>query len=72
MFRASEGVQLSLEPSVYLEKGRIAPRATMQIVLSGKAVAYASQVKWSLSKAQDTPLAVRDLFNSDDARDWND
>ena len=72
VFRASEGVQLSLEPSVYLEKGRIAPRATMQIVLSGKAVAYASQVKWSLSKAQDTPLAVRDLFNSDDARDWND
>jgi uncharacterized heparinase superfamily protein len=72
VFRASEGVQLSLEPSVYLEKGRIAPRATMQIVLSGKAVAYASQVKWSLSKAQDTPLAVRDLFNSDDLPDWND
>jgi uncharacterized heparinase superfamily protein len=72
VFRVSKGVILSLEPSVYLEKGRIAPRATMQIVLSGKAVAYASQVKWSLSKAHDTPLAVRDLVNGGDAPDWNE
>ncbi|TNF57594.1 MAG: heparinase, partial [Rhodobacteraceae bacterium] len=52
---------LSLEPSVFLEKGRLKPRATKQIVLSGKANAYATRIRWSLAKAQDTAIGVRDL-----------
>ena len=55
---------LTLEPSVYLESGRLRPRATKQIVLSGRAMDYATRVRWSLAKAQDTPIAVRDLHGT--------
>ena len=51
---------LRLEPSVYLESGRLKPRATRQIVLSGVVLDYAAQVVWTLAKAQDTPGAIRD------------
>ncbi|MDX5359226.1 MAG: heparinase II/III-family protein, partial [Rhodobacterales bacterium] len=47
--------------SVYLEKGRLKPRATKQIVLSARVLDYAAEVGWTLAKAQDTPLAIRDL-----------
>lgn len=53
--------KLTLEPSVYLEKGRLKPRAAKQIVLSGRVLDYAAEVGWTLAKAQDTPLAIRDL-----------
>jgi uncharacterized heparinase superfamily protein len=52
---------LSLEPSVYLEKGRLRPRPTRQIVLSGHAATGEVCIGWTLAKAQDTPLAIRDL-----------
>ncbi|MBV2360134.1 heparinase II/III family protein [Thalassococcus sp. CAU 1522] len=61
VFRFSGAVNLSLEPSVFLEKGRLRPRATKQIVLSGRAMEYATRVRWTLSKAQETATAVRDL-----------
>ncbi|WP_425071791.1 heparinase II/III family protein [Sagittula sp. S175] len=61
VFRFEGGVDLSLEASVYLEKGRLRPRATKQVVLSGRAMQYATRVRWSLAKAQDTAIAVRDL-----------
>ncbi len=35
VFRHTGGRSLALEPSVYLEKGRLKPRATRQIVLAG-------------------------------------
>jgi uncharacterized heparinase superfamily protein len=57
--------KLSLSPSVYLQNGRLRPRTTQQVVLSGTAMAYATRVRWSLAKAQDTPNAVRDLVQSD-------
>ncbi|MCL3881398.1 heparinase II/III family protein [Marivita sp. GX14005] len=59
------GCELRLEASVYLEKGRLRPRATKQIVLSGRAMEYATRVRWSLAKAQDTAIAVRDLVQDD-------
>ena len=37
VLRSDASVEMSLEPSVYLEKGRLKPRATRQIVLSGRA-----------------------------------
>lgn len=52
--------QLALEPSVYLEKGRLSPRATKQVVLSGVAIDYATRIGWTLAKTQDTPSNIRD------------
>ena len=65
VFRFDALCELTLEPSVYLEKGRLRPRATKQIVLSGRAMEYATRVRWSLAKAQDTAIAVRDLAQDD-------
>lgn len=66
VFRHGGEGGLSLEPSVYLEKNRLKPRATKQIVLSARALGYASRVSWSLNKAQDTPDSLRDLTRDDD------
>ncbi|WP_424977692.1 heparinase II/III family protein [Leisingera sp. S232] len=65
VFRHDGACQLRLEPSVFLEKTRLKPRAAKQIVLSGRAMGYATRVRWTLSKAQETAVAVRDL-NRDD------
>ena len=62
VFRSDGRAALSLQPSVYLEKTRLKPRAAEQIVLSGRATAYATHVRWSLAKAQDTPIGIRDLI----------
>jgi len=61
VFRTDGRVKLSLESSVYLEKTRLKPRATKQIVLSGRTMEYATRTRWSLAKAQDTPIGIRDL-----------
>lgn len=63
--------QMSLEPSVYLENGRLKPRPSQQVVLSGRTMAYATRVRWSLAKAQDTPDGIRDLV-TDDMMDPNE
>lgn len=61
VFRQDGAAAMMLAPSVQLEQGRPAPRATQQVVLSGRAMDYATRVRWSLAKAQDTPNALRDL-----------
>lgn len=65
VFRHDGACGLRLEPSVYLEKDRLKPRASQQIVLSGRALSYHTRVRWSLSKAQDTAVAVRDLHRDE-------
>ncbi|WP_282062390.1 heparinase II/III family protein [Roseobacter litoralis] len=70
VFRHDGSQKLKLEPSVYLEVGRLKPRAANQIVLVGRAMSYATRVRWSLSKAQETAIGVRDL--SRDTRNYND
>jgi len=65
VFRFEGPVNLGLKSSVYLEKNRLKPRATKQMVLSGVAMDYATRIRWSLSKAQDTPSAIRDLERDD-------
>ncbi len=67
VFRHEGGAVLTLDPSVYLEKGRLKPRAARQIVLSARVEGTASQIRWTLSKAQDTPLAIRDLERDETA-----
>ncbi len=64
VFRSSDA-EISIEPSVYLEKGRLKPRATKQIVLSGVALGYQTEVSWTLAKAQEMPGPVRDLARDD-------
>jgi uncharacterized heparinase superfamily protein len=61
VFRHDGKFNLALEPSVYLETGRLKPRASQQVVLSGRAVEYATHIRWSLSKTQETAIGVRDL-----------
>ena len=61
VFRHDGHAEMSLEASVFLETGRLKPRATQQIVLKSRVTEYASQINWTLSKAQDTPQGVRDL-----------
>lgn len=65
VFRHSGSEGLSVEPSVYLEKGRLRPRASKQIVLSGHVAEFDAMIGWTLAKAQDTPLAIRDLERDD-------
>ena len=65
IFRHDGTAKLTLEPSVYLEKARIKPRATKQVVLSSRAIRYATRVRWTLAKAQDTPSHLRDLERDD-------
>ncbi len=61
VFRHDAVAKMALEPSVFLEKGRLKPRATKQVVLSGVAMEYATRIRWSLSKAHETSVAIRDL-----------
>lgn len=65
VFRYEGRVKLSLDPSVYLEKTRLKPRAAKQVVLSGRAMEYATRIRWTLAKAQDTPIGVRDLVRDE-------
>jgi uncharacterized heparinase superfamily protein len=65
VFRHDGRLTLSLDSSVYLEKGRLQPRATRQIVLSGLVTGPQARIGWTLAKAQDTPLAIRDLDRED-------
>lgn len=61
VFRHDGTAKLTLDASVYLEKGRLQPRSTKQIVLSALAAGFETRIGWTLAKAQDTPLAIRDL-----------
>ena len=65
VFRHDGHAKLALEPSVFLEKGRLKPRPSRQIVLFGRAMELETQIGWTLAKAQDTPLAIRDLGRDD-------
>ncbi|NPD20313.1 heparinase II/III family protein [Alterinioella nitratireducens] len=66
VFRHGQEASLSLEKSVYLESGRLKPRATKQIVLSSRLTDYGSAVSWSLAKPTDTPRGHRDYERDDD------
>lgn len=61
VFRFEGPAELELAPSVYLEQRRLKPRGSQQILLSASLEGTGSQIRWTLAKAQDTPLAIRDL-----------
>ncbi len=61
VFRYQGRATLSLQPSVYLEQGRLKPRSCDQIVLDAHVTEFDTRIGWTLAKAQDTPTAIRDL-----------
>ncbi|MDP3194125.1 heparinase II/III family protein [Tabrizicola sp.] len=65
IFRFTGPLELTLEPSAYLENGRLNPRPCLQIVLRGEARGFETRIGWTLAKAKDTPLAIRDLEGVD-------
>jgi uncharacterized heparinase superfamily protein len=65
VFRHDGAARMTLDASIYLEKTRLRPRQTLQIVLTTRALDFETQVGWTLAKAQDTPLAIRDLDRED-------
>ena len=65
IFRFSGPAELHLDASAYLENGRVNPRPCSQIVLRGEARGFETRVGWTLAKAKDTPLAIRDLEGVD-------
>lgn len=65
VMRHDQPAGLSIQPSVYLERGRPSPRATKQIVISGQMTQFEARIGWTLAKAQDTPQAIRDLERED-------
>lgn len=70
VFRVDGDADLSVEPSVYLENGRLRPRSSTQVVLTGTVLSYATRIRWAFSKAQETPIASRDTAPSED--DWTE
>ena len=69
VFRSDGAAAMTVERSVYLEAGRLRPRVTAQVVLTGRAMSYASRVRWSLAKAHETPDAVRDTAAASELED---
>lgn len=65
IFRFTGPAELGLEASAFLEKGRLHPRPCLQIVLRGEARGFETRIGWTLAKAKDTPLAIRDLEGVD-------
>jgi uncharacterized heparinase superfamily protein len=65
VFRYDGRAALTLEPSIYLEKSRLRPRNAQQIVLTWHSREEETRIGWTLAKAQDTPLAIRDLGQDD-------
>ena len=59
VFKADPQTNVSLEQSIYFETGRLKPRPTKQVVLSLRAMDYATRVQWRLSRP-DMALADRE------------
>jgi len=66
LFHHEGPATLRLEPSVHLDSTRLQPRPAQQVVLSARAMSYATRVRWTLAKAEDTPQGLRDLATDDD------
>lgn len=61
VFRQSGGA-LTLEDSVYLDQARLRPRATKQIVVSGRVSEYWGQITWAFKRAEEGSRNPRDFL----------
>lgn len=62
-----EGALPALEPTVYLDPSRARPRPALAIVLPGRALSPAQQIGWTLAKAEDSPVGLRDIALDEEA-----
>jgi uncharacterized heparinase superfamily protein len=62
-FRADAALRLA--PSVYLDPGEVAPGSTWQIVIPGRITGGPARIGWTLAKAAQSPVAVRDTIDAD-------
>ncbi|MDG1458225.1 MAG: heparinase II/III family protein [Pseudoprimorskyibacter sp.] len=65
LFSHESDCEMTQESSVYLEKARLRPRGTGQIVLSGRAIKYATRIRWSLKKVIEGTGVTRDFARDD-------
>ena len=56
VFRHTSKAELRLDLSTYFDSTRLKPRKTYQIVLSHRALEYASRIRWSLKKVIKTDM----------------
>ena len=66
IFSHDGNAHLTLEPSIYMEIGQLKPRLAKQVILSRRAVAYETSIRWTLAKARKTPTYLRDFEPDDD------
>ncbi|MGY6410913.1 MAG: heparinase II/III family protein [Alkalilacustris sp.] len=57
----ADGAVPALEPSVHFDLDHPAPRPSWTVVVTGRALPPGAQIGWTLAKAEDTPVGVRDL-----------
>jgi uncharacterized heparinase superfamily protein len=72
LFRHDAGARFAIEPSVHLDSTRLQPRPAQQVVLTGRAMSYATRVRWTLAKAEDTPRGLRDLATDESSDETED
>lgn len=60
-FTHNDTAQMTVEPSVYHDNLHLRQLPTQQVVLSGRAMAYGTRIRWALTKSADTPIALRDV-----------
>lgn len=65
VFRYGGDAVLSLEPAIYLDGTRLRPRATKQIVLTGRLTGYGSAVSWTLARPMGLLSAPDDAEQDD-------
>jgi uncharacterized heparinase superfamily protein len=49
-FLRSDGNKIELRDTIFIEQGRIKPRATQEIVVMGFVVNYESRISWTLTR----------------------
>ena len=64
VFRHTSQAELSLDLSTYFDSTRLKPRKTHQIVLSHRALEYATRICWSLKKVIKTDIVSHENFDA--------
>jgi len=53
-----------LEPTVFFEAGLFEPVESQKLILSTDILNYGTRIEWSITRASDKGLSVRDLFKN--------
>ena len=64
VLRHTSHAELSLDMSTYFDSTRLKPRKTHQIVLSHRAMEYATRIRWSLEKVVETDILSQENLDA--------